>query len=286
MHRGLCCGPRGGDHPGPDAPEPLDVDRDRRVPRRIDDRRALPGAARRRRGERRLAHVRVRRRRDRPVRLGRRRADRVHGAARDADHRAPPADPYPLQRGGVRALGLRGRHRDRAAPRRRRLDARPADRGVRVRLLRREHAAREQLPGAQPRRVVPRHGQEERALDDRAVHADGVGLAHPRRALGARAGPLDRTRGPAARDRALPALDLPRAEGDAARPHRPADRPRQPPPLPRAAAAGPGRGRGAEGSRHRLPGRHRRLQEDQRPLRPPLGRPRAGAGVEPPPPGR
>ena len=37
------------------------------------------------------------------------------------------------------------------------------------------------------------------------------GVAHARRALGARAGPLDRARGPAARDRALPALDVPRA---------------------------------------------------------------------------
>ena len=96
-----------------------------------------------------------------------------------------------------------------------------------------------------------------------------------------------RSSGPLVADRALPALGVQRARRDAARAHRPADRARQPPPLPRAAAARPRRRRRSGAvALTPLPARHRRLQADQRSLRPPVGDGVLAQVAHAPPPGR
>src|SRR4029450_6669961 len=65
-----------------------------------------------------------------------------------------------------------------------------------------------------------RTGPLERALDDRAVLADGLRGADARGPLAALAVPVGRARRGAARDPALPARDRARAAGDAALPAR------------------------------------------------------------------
>ena len=258
---------------------------DRRVAGGIHARRALSGPARRDRHRRRLARLRLLHGRDRALRLaGRRR--RRHGGADHAPARASPADPRRLQRGrDVDRRRGRGRD-DRAGARRRRRARLRAGRPRRLRLLQR------QPDPDQPRRRRQRAQavQDGRAHEHRghghAVRADGVGGAHARDPVAALAVPLGRARRPAARDRALSALDLPRAARDAAGPDRPAHRPRQPPPLPRPARARARRLAGAGLPAQPLPRGHRRLQEDQRPLRPSRGGQGARPAGDEPAPGR
>src|SRR5436305_18140 len=71
----------------------------------------------------------------------------------------------------------------------------------------------------------------------------------------------------AACDLALPTVDAPRAPRDAPRIDRPADRSWQPSSFPRALAARVADRRRGWHSAHALLRRHRRLQDDQRPLR-------------------
>src|SRR5580765_636718 len=109
--------------------------------------------------------------------------------------------------------------------------------------------------------------EDEHPRHDRPLLADGLRGVDARRALGALAVPLGCARRAAARDRR-------RAARHAARAHRPADRPRQSPALPRTPRARATARSGEASPAHTLPRRRRRLQADQRPLRPPGRRPR------------
>ena len=154
------------------------------------------------------------------------------------------------------------------------------------------HPLRGQPAADQPRRQrqlaeADRAGRPHQHHDlGHAVRVDGLCGLDARDPLAAVAVPLGRARRPAARDRALPALDVPGAAGDAARADRPADRARQPPPFPRPARARARRLARAGLSAQPLPGRHRRLQADQRPLRTSGRRQGARPAGDEPPPGR
>ena len=146
-------------------------------------------------------------------------------------------------------------------------------------LLGRQPRADQRGARRQLRQAVLQADLGQREADDGAVRADGVGGADARRALGALAGALDGARRPAARDRALPALDVRGAEGDAARAHRPADRASATTATSTSGCSASSRRRSRTATvAHALPRRHRRLQADQRPLRPSGRRPRARAG--------
>ena len=164
--------------------------------------------------------------------------------------------------------------------------AAPAGAARRGGLLRRQHPADRRNHLALGAGAVLPAAQALDLLDGGAVLDHGLGEPHARRPLGALAAPRDCARRPARRDRALSALGLQRAQGDAARAHGSAHGARKPPTFSRAAAARPRQGAERRVRAHRLPARHRRLQADQRPLRPSGRRPRARAGRGATAPGR
>ena len=200
------------------------------------------------------------------------------------EHRPPLAGW--LQRLRARRCGCRGRRGAGAAPR---LECGAHRRSGRDRGARPLHGQRD--PDQRRRRDERAEARARGCAVELLGHAtpfraDGLRSADPRRPLGALSGSLRRAHRSAARDRALPAFDVPRVARDAARADRPADGARQPPPFPRSARARARRLVRAGLSAQRLPDRHRRLQADQRPLRPSRRRQGAGAARHPTPPGR